>query len=131
MKPAGGNLLARAETPAPDGREIFETLLTGPGELLVERIVSHGQTTAPGQWYDQDRDEWVMVLEGRARLSLAGGREATLEAGDWLWLPKHCRHRVEYASSPCVWLAVHGRDLELNGRLPGSAEKPPAPPGTD
>ena len=91
--------------------ELFEPVLTGPGGLLVERIVSHGQVTPEGEWYDQERDEWVLILEGEARLLYADGAEAILRRGDCLFLPKRCRHRVSSTSSPCVWLAVHGDEL--------------------
>lgn len=92
----------------PDGEEWFEPLLDGPDGLLVERIVSHGQTTPEGQWYDQDRDEWVLVAEGTARIGFDDGREVTLNRGDHLFLPRRVRHRVLHTSRPCVWLAIHG-----------------------
>lgn len=75
---------------------------------MLERIVSHGHTTPEGEWYDQERDEWVAVLEGEARLEYADGVKVHLRRGDQLFLPKHCRHRVSYTSAPCVWLAMHG-----------------------
>ena len=106
------NLFAIPEsTGRPDGPELFQALLTGPSGLLVERIVSHSQTTPEGQWYDQERDEWVVVLEGEARLHYVDGSEIRLGRGDHLFLPKHCRHRVAYTSAPCDWLAVHGEAL--------------------
>ena len=93
-------------------KECFETILTGSGGLLVERIISHGQTTPKDSWYDQPRDEWVMVLEGSARLAFDDGREAALSRGDQLFIPKQARHRVVSASSPCLWLAIHGEALK-------------------
>ncbi len=94
--------------------EHFEALLTGPGGLLVERIVSHGQTTPEGEWYDQERDEWVVVLEGEARIGYADGSEITLGRGDHVFLPRHCKHRVTYASAPCIWLAVFGDEIRAH-----------------
>ena len=94
-----------------DSRELFEAVLTGGDGLVVERIVSNGQTTPEGQWYDQDRDEWVAVLEGEARLGYDDGREITLRRGDHVFLPQHVKHRVTYTSRPCVWLAIFGRAL--------------------
>ncbi len=93
-----------------DGREYFEPLLQGRDGLLVERIVSHGHTgpEGEGEWYDQERDEWVAVLEGEARLLFEDGKELALGKGDHVFLPRHVRHRVLRTSSPCVWLAVHG-----------------------
>ena len=106
------NLFSTPEFAGPsDDPELFEPVLSGPAGLLVERIVSHGHVTPEGEWYDQERDEWVVVLEGEARLQYADGSEIHLGRGEHLFLPKHCRHRVAYTSSPCVWLAVHGEEL--------------------
>ena len=89
-------------------RETVDVLLDRPG-ARIERIVSTGQTTPPGQWYDQPADEWVALLAGRATLRLEGGALVELAPGDWLLIPAHVRHRVEATSAdpPCVWLAVH------------------------
>ncbi|QID19201.1 cupin domain-containing protein [Nitrogeniibacter mangrovi] len=83
------------------------TPLMHAGGARIERIVSHGQASPPGFWYDQDRDEWVLVVSGRGVLAFADGRRETLEPGDWICLPAGCRHRVEETHSPTVWLAVH------------------------
>jgi cupin 2 domain-containing protein len=90
------------------GREIVEVLLERPG-ARVERIVSTGQATPPGEWYDQAGDEWVALLAGRATLRWGDGSLCELAPGDWLLIPAHARHRVEATSAdpPCVWLAVH------------------------
>lgn len=89
-------------------QELFEVLLTTPN-ILIERIVSTGQSTPDGQWYDQDRDEWVILLQGQAQLSYEDGRIVELLPGNYLHLPAHQKHRVEATSSnpPCIWLAVH------------------------
>ena len=100
------------ETRRPGSPESFDSILKGPHGLLVERIVSHGHITPEGEWYDQERDEWVAVLEGTARLCYEDGREIFLSKGDHVFLPKHVRHRVTRTSSPCIWLAVHGEALQ-------------------
>lgn len=105
----------------PEGPELFETLLTGPDGLRVERIVSWGQVTPPGEWYDQDGDEWVMVVAGEARLTYEDGPEVRLSQGDQLFLPARRKHRVTYTSRPCIWLAVHGRNLKTPGPIWGAA----------
>jgi len=101
-----GRLFA-GHPPGPE-REVFEVLFDCPG-ARVERIVSTGQTTPPGEWYDQSGDEWVALLAGRATLRLEDGAVVELAPGDWLLIPAHVRHRVEATSAdpPCVWLAVH------------------------
>lgn len=103
-----GNLLATTHAGS-DGGEIFETLLAAPG-CRIERIVSTGQASPPGFWYDQPGGEWVMLVAGAARLRIEGETAArTLAPGDWLDLPAHCRHRVEWTAPDrqTVWLAVH------------------------
>lgn len=107
MNLPSGNLFARL--PVPGGPEEFVPLWTRPG-VLVERVVSHGHVTPEGQWYDQDRDEWVLLVSGAARLRIEGRDELLeMKPGDWLLLPAHCRHRVEWTSEsePTVWLAIH------------------------
>jgi cupin 2 domain-containing protein len=98
-----GNLLDAL--PPAGGDEHFEPL-AGAGAVRIERIVSQAHASPPGFWYDQDDDEWVMVVSGRAVLGFDDGRREALAAGDWIWLPAGCRHRVEETDSPTVWLAV-------------------------
>jgi cupin 2 domain-containing protein len=88
--------------------ELFEPLLE-TDNLLIERIISTGQTTPSGQWYDQDRNEWVILLQGEAELSYEDGSKIWLKAGDYLFIRAHQKHRVEYTTSepPCIWLAIH------------------------
>lgn len=88
--------------------EFFETLLSASGNVRIERILSRGNVTPEGNWYDQEQDEWVTVLEGSAKIAYPDGSETTLAKGDCLFIPKHERHRVAYTSSPCVWLAIFG-----------------------
>lgn len=89
--------------------EIFEALIPDNG-VLIERIISNGQSSPEGYWYEQDRDEWVMVLQGEAKLSWDDGRELYMQKGEWVLIPAMQKHRVEWTSSepPCIWLAVHG-----------------------
>ena len=89
-----------------EAAERFEDLLTRPG-VRIERIVSTGQSTPPGEWMDQAWDEWVLLVLGRAGLTLEGDAPTTLTAGDWLLIPAHRRHRVDWTGAPTVWLAVH------------------------
>jgi len=79
-------------------------------DLLIERIVSKGQATPKGEWYDQEQDEWVILIRGKATLRFEDGKTADLSDGDYLFIPAHCRHRVEKTSAnpPCFWIAVHG-----------------------
>ena len=102
-----GNLFA--DLPIRLADEATTTVLSSPG-LRIERIVSNGQASPPGFWYDQPQAEWVIVLAGRAELRFADEAETRrMERGDWVHIPAHRRHRVEWtdAAGPTVWLAVH------------------------
>jgi cupin 2 domain-containing protein len=103
------NLLA--DLPLRLTEEQFDPLLATP-DLRIERIVSLGQASAPGSFYDQDWDEWVLVIEGAAKLRFEGAAEPLLlRRGDCLEIPAHARHRVEWTDpqQPTVWLAIHYR----------------------
>lgn len=90
--------------------EIFEQLIPDRG-VLIERIISTGQSSPDGFWYNQNRDEWVVLLQGRATIVWQDGRVKVLEPGDAIFIPAHEHHRVAQTSSdpPCIWLAVHGK----------------------
>jgi len=90
--------------------EKSEQIISGKN-IPIERIISTGQTTPTGQWYDQELDEWVILLQGEAELSYTDHTRIKLKAGDYLLIPTHTKHRVEYTSiePPCIWLAVHGQ----------------------
>jgi cupin 2 domain-containing protein len=103
----GGNLFV--DLPQRLAGEEITTLLAS-GAARIERIVSHGQASPPGFWYDQPQAEWVIVLAGRAELAFDG--EATtrrMERGDWLHIAAHRRHRVAWTdpTQATIWLAVH------------------------
>ena len=111
MHAALSNILEHVPAGLPD--EEFIELLAAPG-LRIERIVSTGQCTPAGEWLQQDRGEWVLLLQGAASVRLETVPEARhLGPGDHLHIPAGLRHRVEatQAEPPTVWLAVHyGRD---------------------
>jgi cupin 2 domain-containing protein len=93
--------------------EFFEPLVVGE-DVLVERIVSTGQSTPAGAWLEnRERDEWVVLVQGEAELSYGDGESVTLSAGDHVLIPAGVRHRVERTTSepPCIWLAVHADGL--------------------
>ena len=90
------------------GEQLTE-LLARPG-LRIERIVSFGQSSPEGFWYDQAQGEWVILLRGHARLRFEDEViERELKPGDFLEIAPHRRHRVAWTdpNAPSVWLAVH------------------------
>jgi cupin 2 domain-containing protein len=92
--------------------ELTERLVESES-VLVERIVSSGQATEPGLWLEQDRDEWVALLDGEAELAYDDGTRLALTPGDHVLIRAGERHRVERTSAdpPAVWLAVHATAL--------------------
>jgi len=84
------------------------------GGSRIERIVSRGHCSPPGFWYDQDHDEWCMVLQGEGVLGFEDGSAVRLVAGETAFLPAYKKHRVVSTSvdPACIWLAVHGPGKE-------------------
>jgi cupin 2 domain-containing protein len=89
--------------------EMSEALLNAK-HFRLERIISSGQMTAPGKWYDQDTNEWVILFGGNAGLLFEGETEVcVMHPGDYVHIPAHKRHRVEWTDpeQKTVWLALH------------------------
>ena len=87
-------------------QELTEVLVEG-SNVRIERIVSDGQQSADGFWYDQEQSEWVLLVSGSAVLEFED-RKVELKAGDHILIPPHHRHRVVATSSAekTIWLAV-------------------------
>ena len=96
-----------ADIPAALADELVEPLVEARC-LRLERIVSAEQTAPRDQWYDEQRDEWVVVLSGSASLLFEGENEPlVLSPGDYVHIPAHRRHRIECTEEKTVWLALH------------------------
>jgi cupin 2 domain-containing protein len=107
-----GNLFADISPQCAE--EQFTELVRAPA-MRIERIVSHGQASPRGFWYDQDLAEWVLLLRGAAILVFEGELEPIrLNPGDYVLIPAHARHRVEWTDPqrPTVWLAVYYRERD-------------------
>ena len=108
-EPAGqteaGNLLSDISQQLP--QELFETILTKPN-VRIERIVSQGHSSPEGFWYDQNQDEFVVLLQGASRLQFEDA-QVEMKPGSFIDIPAHKRHRVEWTTpdEPTIWLAVH------------------------
>ncbi len=96
------NLLATT----PGSKEEFRQLVEG-NSFRLEHIVSHGECSPPGFWYDQEQEEWVTLLRGEAVLAYDDGTRQSLLPGDAVLIPAHRRHRVDSVSADAVWLALH------------------------
>ncbi|MGB1204405.1 MAG: cupin domain-containing protein [Chitinophagales bacterium] len=96
--------------PKTSEKELFEPLLKSDN-ILIERIVSTGQITPTNEWYEQERAEWVVLLQGEAKILFDNeeGEIAHLQKGNYLFIEAMRKHRVVFTSldEPCVWLAIH------------------------
>ncbi len=89
--------------------ELFEELLCRDS-LKIERIVSAGHSSPEENgWYDQDSNEWVILLEGEAILSFENSEDVRLKSGDYINIPSHTKHKVSWTTplTKTIWLAVH------------------------
>ncbi len=88
--------------------ELFERIIENEN-LKLERIVSDNHSTKENFWYDQEKNEFVLLLKGSAQLKFDDGKDTTLLPGDYLVIPAHKKHRVEKTSSKekTFWLALH------------------------
>ena len=101
-----GNLYAGIPSQLP--KELSQ-ILWQTSRFQLERIVSRGHITPPGEWYDQDHDEWVVLLTGAASLRIEGRHDVlAMRPGDHVLLPAHLRHRVEWTEPEreTIWLAL-------------------------
>ncbi len=87
--------------------EITE-MIASSGNVRIERIISKGQASPPDFWYDQEENEFVILLAGSAGISYEDGSEEHLKRGDYLIIPAHKKHRVTYTAKDetSIWLAV-------------------------
>jgi cupin 2 domain-containing protein len=108
-----------------DGNGTFRRRILHEGDRWVngldERIVSTGRTTPAGEWFDPDRDEWVVLVAGAAEVLFEGeAAPRRLAPGDWLRIPAHARHRVTRTDPdrPTIWLALHHAPDQSPARPP-------------
>ena len=109
-----GNIFAELPQSLPE--ELFQEIIHGEA-FRLERIISSGQATPDGQWYDQEQHEWVVLLSGTAGLRFEGQEGLrVLHPGDFVNIPAHTRHRVEWTDEKrhTVWLALHYSKSEIN-----------------
>lgn len=88
--------------------EIFETILTSK-KITIERIISKGHRSEKGFWYNQEKNEWVILLNGAARICFENQEKPVcLNPGDYILIPAHCKHQVEWTDpdNTTIWLAI-------------------------
>ena len=77
--------------------------------IKIQRIVSESYSSPAGFWYDQDEDEWVVVVRGKTTLEFEGGELVRMQEGDYVTIPRHVKHRVQQTGPQTIWLSVHVR----------------------
>lgn len=92
--------------------EVIETI-SSCGNVTIERIISKNHSTPKNKWYDQETDEFVILLSGSANLMFENDEAIILEPGDYIFIPAHKKHRVSKTDPDLesVWLAVHIRKI--------------------
>ncbi len=101
------NLLENIPAQLPE--ELIEVLASSEN-VRIERIISHGHTSPEDFWYDQDQNEFVLLLKGKAELEFSDPEKTIiLEEGDSLIIPAHQRHRVSWTKpeTETIWLVVY------------------------
>ncbi len=98
------NLLTGVPMSIPN--EIFETIISTPN-IKIEKTISKGHKSEPGFWYDQDQSEWILILEGEARLQFED-KSICLALGDYFNIAPHQKHRIDWTTpeKETIWLAV-------------------------
>ena len=96
------NIPPRAQT------EFFDIIAENK-HIKIERIVSAGHSSAPSDWYNQEQNEWVVLLSGSATLSFEKADDIQLQPGDHILIPAHTKHRLKHTSpdEETIWIAVH------------------------
>ena len=102
------NIYKQKKQLTPADKELSDKIIEKSG-VTIERILSAGQVTPNGEWFNQERDEWVILLQGNAEIEFEGEGIIQVQTGDHLNIPPHKKHRVTFTSAvpPCTWLAVH------------------------
>ena len=89
--------------------EELTTVLYENAHTRIEQIISWGQISEEGFWYDQDEDEWLILLKGRAVLRYDDGTLVALRKGKPHLINAHVRHQVAATTSPTIWLCVFSK----------------------
>lgn len=97
-----------SEIPQNIEKELFESLVK-TNMVMIERIISKGHRSPESDWYDQEKNEWVVILKGKAVLSFENQTSVQLNEGDFINIPSHQKHKVTWTDpdSETIWLAVY------------------------
>ncbi|HKZ34108.1 MAG TPA: cupin domain-containing protein [Candidatus Nanoarchaeia archaeon] len=90
--------------------ELVEILIPAGRIVRLERAVSPKSDT-PSKVYDQEEDEFVMLVKGYAELEFEeegemGKRKVVMREGDYINIPAHLKHRVIKTEEGTTCLAL-------------------------
>ena len=87
--------------------EFFEDILVSEN-LQIERIVSYGHTSPKEGWHNQNKNEWVILIDGEAIISFKDSDDIKLKKGDYLNIERNVEHKVSWTKpkSETIWLAI-------------------------
>src|SRR3989344_3416046 len=94
-----------AKIPKKLSRELFNTILS-KNNIKIERIISKNHITPKGKWYNQNKNEFVIILKGSAELLFFPNKKIKMKTGDYINIPAHLKHRVDKTGKKTIWLAV-------------------------
>ncbi|AJI57224.1 cupin domain protein [Francisella philomiragia] len=88
--------------------EIFKKLgdFSNYKHIEIEEIISTGQTTPKDKPYNQNHDEWVYIVSGKAKMQIEN-KSITLNKGDYLLIKSGETHWVTYTENKTEWIAIH------------------------
>lgn len=90
-------------------QELIDILLK-ENTVRIERIVSRGHNSPKDFWYDQNENEWVILLKGNAVMIFKEKDEIIkMKEGDYINIPAHKKHRVEQTSKneDTIWVCIY------------------------
>lgn len=89
-------------------QEELTDVLVNNSNVRIKRIISKGHKSPENFWYDQDENEWVLLIKGSANIKFENDTLLRLTEGDYLNIPAHTKHRVEMTSGEgaTIWLAI-------------------------
>jgi len=96
-----------AEIPDELDNELVQVLQQSDN-IKIQRIVSKGQVSPETGWYDQQQNEWVIVIKGEAVIAFEQ-TEVAMQAGSYINIPAHTKHKVSWTHPDIetIWLVVY------------------------
>lgn len=96
--------------------EVFEDIIKNDN-FKLERIISNGYITPEGEWYNQENNEWVSLLQGQATIEFENNKTVELKAFDHITILAHHKHRVTYTSKDAIWLTLHYTNQDKTNKI--------------